>query len=196
MENRKLLIFTKNPIAGTVKTRISRVKGDDVALEVYQKLLQYTCQISMKVKAERTVFFNDHIESNGIWNENHFRKQMQVAGNLGLKMSAAFKNAFLSGCNKAVIIGSDCAEISENDIEQAFQLLDQSDFVIGPAVDGGYYLLGMKKFHKFIFENMPWSQEKLHAATVACISENGFDYRSLDTKSDIDYWEDWVKLGW
>lgn len=189
-----LLIFTKNPIPGTVKTRIGKEKGDDIAVAVYRQLLKYTRDVTQKFSGNKIVLFNEYLEEQGIWDQG-YSKEMQVPGNLGIKMAHAFQEA-LSNSKKVVIIGSDCAELTPQDISDAFLSLDQSDIVIGPATDGGYYLLGMKEFHKCIFENMPWSQSKLYEATIAIAHDNQLSVSSLDTKSDIDYWTDWEKLGW
>lgn len=194
-ERKELLVFTKNTVLGTVKTRIGKEKGDEIALKVYENLLTFTKEVVLKVDCHKTVFFNSFIEKEGIWDDKFFDKKLQVVGNLGMKMSAAFEDALKSN-SKAIIIGSDCAEISSETITRAFEQLESYDVVIGPATDGGYYLLGMKKYHKFIFDNMPWSHEKLFEATSQVIEHHKLTLKILDMKSDIDYWKDWEKLGW
>jgi rSAM/selenodomain-associated transferase 1 len=188
------MIFTKNPILGTAKTRIGKVKGDELALEIYKRLLLYTKELTAPLSCKKVVYFNKHIELHGIW-DDRFEKRIQVKGDLGDKMGAAFKEEFEIS-EKVLIIGSDCAELTEDDITRAFQLLEENDFVFGPAADGGYYLLGMVQFHSFLFENMPWSEEGLLEESIKKIENRGLSYQLLPTKSDIDYWEDWEKLNW
>ena len=110
-------------------------------------------------------------------------------------MSAAFQEEFVDS-TKVIIIGSDCAELSSEDIEAAFSKLRDHDVVFGPAEDGGYYLLGMNAMHEELFHEMPWSQEGLLEETLRKTSALGLSHYELPTKSDIDYWEDWEKLGW
>ncbi len=193
--SRKLLIFTKNLIPGTVKTRISVVKGDQIALKVYQKLLEYTNQITKEIDCDKIVFFNNYIEKNGIWDDSIFEKKMQAPGNLGMKMATAFENELNNNC-KVLLIGSDCPNLNKEIVEEAFNALENHDVVIGPAEDGGYYLIGMKKFQSFIFDGMPWSENDLFDKTIKKLQQNKQKTYILDAKSDVDFWEDFEKLGW
>jgi len=106
-------------------------------------------------------------------------------------MQHAFQSSFDEGIEKVIIIGTDCAEINTQDIEKAERLLDNNEVVIGPALDGGYYLLAMRNMHNCIFENKPWSTERLFELTTNELEEKGISYALLDPKSDIDYEEDW-----
>ena len=192
----RLLIFTKNPILGTAKTRIGKVKGDVVALDIYRRLLKYTRDLVISLDVKKIVFFNQFIEEDGIWSDKSFGRKLQVEGDLGMKMSTAIMNEFSEGAQKVIIIGSDCADLCENDITRAFEQLDSHQVVIGPAVDGGYYLLGMDRYYPELFKNKPWSAENLLEETIAELENNKLGFYLLDEKSDIDYWEDWLKLGW
>ncbi|WP_235296449.1 TIGR04282 family arsenosugar biosynthesis glycosyltransferase [Portibacter marinus] len=192
----KLIIFVKNAIPGTAKTRIGRIKGDDVAMKVYQRLLTYTRDLVKDLQVQKIVFYNKYIEHDGFWANHLFSKKLQVEGDLGQKMAHAFFNEFNEKVTSVVIIGSDCAELKEKDVKKAFQILENKDVVIGPAQDGGYYLLGMNEYYPELFEDKPWSQEDLLKETLATLDERGLTYELLDEKSDIDYWEDWIQLGW
>ncbi len=197
MSKNVLMVFVKNAIPGTAKTRIGRVKGNDVAMKIYLKLLTYTRDTIQGLSSIRkVVLFNKHIETDGIWSSDVFSRRMQITGDLGEKMEAAFRQEFEAGAQKVVIIGSDCADLEDVDIQDAYARLDQNDVVLGPAEDGGYYLLGMTSMHDFLFRDMPWSTEELLPQTCSRISEKDLTYSLLTVKSDIDYWEDWVKLGW
>lgn len=195
--SKRLLIFTKNPIPGTVKTRIGREKGHETAVLVYKKLLEYTRDVALALDAvPTTVYFNKEIIKEGIWSGSRFDRRLQVEGDLGKKMAAAFKENFQQGEDKLILIGSDCAEIKAQEIQEAFDYLDDYDVVLGPALDGGYFLIGMKKMHLSLFENMPWSSDSLLIETEKVLNSNKLGYVLLETKSDIDFWEDWEALGW
>jgi len=190
MNDRQLLIFTKNPELGKCKTRLAATVGDETALNVYQQLLDHTVRFSKKVLADKCVYYSNSIQNDDRWNEAYFDKKQQNKGNLGQKMVAAFKASFDAGYQKVVIIGSDCAEINEEDIHAAFIALDTNDVVIGPALDGGYYLLGMRKFIPALFKDKSWSTPHLINETIATLKDQSLSFSLLAQKSDIDYEND------
>lgn len=189
MATEHLLIFVKNPVPGTVKTRIARTVGDEQAVLVYRNLLAYTQQITRSLTCHRVVYYGDFINESDGW--NGYDKAQQTGQDLGERMLNAFREQIELGAGKAVIIGSDCFDITTDHIERAFRVLDVADVVIGPATDGGYYLLGMKQLHPFLFENMPWSQPELRQLTELAILQNGLTFERLDELTDIDEWSDY-----
>lgn len=191
-----LLIFIKNPIKGRAKTRLAATVGDDEALRIYLELLKHTRNIATEIDAHRNLFYSHFINENDEWNNPDFDKQLQIEGDLGKKMAAGFQTAFEKGATKVVIVGSDCATLTKEIIDSAFAKLETNDFVIGPAVDGGYYLLGMKAFTPEVFQNIAWSTEAVFPQTINFIKNKNKTYALLPTLSDIDYEEDWVKYGW
>jgi glycosyltransferase A (GT-A) superfamily protein (DUF2064 family) len=96
----------------------------------------------------------------------------------------------------ALLIGSDCAQLKISHIEYAFEVLKEKDVVIGPSLDGGYYLIGMKKCHQSLFTDIEWSTENVLSQTLEKIDSEGLSFGLLEQLSDIDEWEDWVKYGW
>lgn len=186
-----LLIFIKNPELGKAKTRIAQTVGDKKALEVYQELLEHTCIITSKVAAKKQLYYSQFIDYQDGWSAETFQKHLQTKGDLGDRMQEAFRQAFQRN-SKVVIIGSDCADLTTDLMEQAFQALDEHDFVVGPATDGGYYLLGMNAFHPEVFANMEWSSEKVLPDTLATIERNHWNVHLLPALTDIDHWSDWV----
>lgn len=192
--NKALLIFIKNAKKGQVKTRLAASVGEDKALKIYRALMKHTREVALAVDAQRLLFYSQEIVEDE-WSYNHFQKAIQQGADLGARMDAAFQQA-LAQYSKAVIIGSDCASLTPAIVESAFSLLDQHPFVIGPAMDGGYYLLGMRQIESHLFKAMPWSTEKVLEETKRRISEKGHSYGLLPTLSDIDYWEDWQNYGW
>ena len=187
-----LLIFIRNPQLGKVKTRLARTLGDVEALRIYKILLEKTHAAALGCEAERCLFYSDFVDEQDGWSPAFFQKKVQNSGDLGQRMQSAFQQAFESGAQKSVIIGSDCPELSGVVLQRAFDLLDEADFVIGPVPDGGYYLLGMKALESSVFQNIEWSTESVRAKTVAKILAAGKTYALLPMLSDVDTEEDWL----
>lgn len=183
-----LIIFTRKPEKGKVKTRLAQGVGDDKALKVYIYLLKHSAKITANVNAHQQVWYTNSIERNDIWNDGIFEKLVQCEGDLGNKMQFAFEENFKKGFNKVIIIGTDLLDINSEDIEKAFQLLDKHEVVIGPAEDGGYYLLGMKSIIPELFLNIDWSTEHVLEQTLDCLTNKTFAL--LDQRNDIDYKDD------
>ena len=190
--NRGLIIFLRAPELGKVKTRLAATVGDVKALTIYQTLTEIALDVSAKVAALRLLYFYPYVDKEiASAHSPGFRCLVQKGSDLGEKMSHAFDEC-LKQCDKAVIIGTDCPYIQPELIEEAFLSLDQVDIVIGPAIDGGYYLLGMKKFHQSIFTDVPWSTDRVLEETLKRIEKKGLRYLLLATLSDIDLEEDWI----
>jgi len=188
-----LLIFTRNPELGKAKTRLAKTVGDETALEIYKFLLERTKQIASEVKsADKAVYYSVKIRENDIWNANTFQKHQQVGEDLGIRMLNAFKNGFEAGYQKVLIIGSDLYDLSSTNIEKAFAALDENDVVIGPAEDGGYYLLGMNSLQEKVFKNKEWGTETVRKDTLTDLNHK--KVKLLAFKNDIDVYEDIIDI--
>lgn len=183
-----LLIFTRNPELGKAKTRLAKTVGDETALEIYKFLLQKTRDVSLKVTSDKAVYYSVKIRANDIWDDEIYQKYKQNGEDLGLRMKNAFKDGFNSGYQKVIIIGSDLYNLSSKNIENAFTELNNNDVVIGPALDGGYYLLGMNSLQEKIFENKDWGKETVRKDTLKNLKDK--KVKLLDLKNDIDVYED------
>lgn len=181
-----LMVFIKNPTLGNVKTRLAKTIGDEKALQIYFILLDHTQKVAKRVKANKAVFYSDFINNNDEWKKNGFIQLLQKGDDLGIKMTNAFSKAFNMGYKKVTIIGSDCLELNENIIENAFKLLDEHEVVMGPARDGGYYLLGMRNFYPTLFINKTWSKENVLLDTLLDLSNLDLSFKLLPTLSDVD----------
>jgi len=190
-----LPIFIKNPEKGRVKTRLAQTVGDDMALKIYLALLEHTQKIALAIDANRLLFYSQFIDEEDQWSNADFQKKMQASGDLGNRMMMAFRQA-LAQHQKVVIIGSDCASLTIEIVEKAFELLEAVDYVVGPAKDGGYYLLGMKENSPALFEDMIWSTDQVFPTTIKRIKASNKKYALLPELSDIDYEEDWKTYGW
>lgn len=188
MSKNALIVFTRNPELGKCKTRLAKVIGDKNALEVYKHLLQHTANVSLNVEASRYVFYSETINKNDFWNNNHFYKKLQNGNNLGERMQNAFEELFKLNYEKVIIIGSDLLDLNKTIIENAFKKLDNHDFTIGPAKDGGYYLLGMKKSHPSVFDIKDWGTKTVYKQTISKLIDNSVYV--LEILNDIDYVED------
>lgn len=188
---RFLIIFVKNPIAGKVKTRIARTVGDDEALRIYRILLEMAKATALGVDAERLLCYSDEVIEDDAWSPLFFRKEKQADGDLGQRMAAAFARAFALGAEKALIVGSDCPDLSAAIVRQAYDALDAADVCMGPTLDGGYYLLGMKRPCVALFEDVAWSTEKVADQTRQKVAAAGLKLAELPLLNDIDEEKDW-----
>ena len=191
MATQHLIIFVKNPIPGTVKTRVARTVGHQKATDVYRHLLQHTQDVTRSGPWQKTVYYGDFINPADGW--NGYARALQTGADLGQRMANAFGECFTAGAKQVVIIGSDCLSIGPAHIQAAFEALSQTDVVIGPATDGGYYLLGMSRLHTYLFENMPWSEPQLGAQTRQAIQAHGQTLTLLEELTDIDEWVDYER---
>ncbi|OIN58167.1 TIGR04282 family arsenosugar biosynthesis glycosyltransferase [Arsenicibacter rosenii] len=189
MTDEHVIIFVKNPVPGTVKTRIARTVGNDQATTVYRHLLRHTQALASQLTVRPVVYYGDFINPDDGW--NGYPKHLQTGDDLGQRMLHAFREQFEAGATRVVIIGSDCLDITPAHIGQAFEALNDHDVVIGPAMDGGYYLLGMRAPFAFVFENKPWSQPELLPLTLAELTKQKITYTLLEYLSDIDEWADY-----
>ena len=183
-----LIIFTRNPELGKCKTRLAKTIGDEAALNIYKYLLNHTATISKDVNADKFVFYSENIIEKDLWKDDVFNKNLQTGNDLGERMDHAFKQLFQSHYKKVIIIGSDLLDLKPRDIETAFELLNNNDVVIGPAKDGGYYLLGMNRLHSNLFKNKKWGTSTVLNDTLKDIQNSTFVL--LKELNDIDTFED------
>ena len=190
-----LLIFIKNLQVGQVKTRLAATVGDQKAYNVYQQLLALTKSTADQLSCYRQLWYSQFVDENDDWESTAYNKKLQQGNDLGERMKFAFANAFEAGFERAVIIGSDCAELQPKHISKAFRSLYNYDLVIGPSQDGGYYLLGMNTLHPQLFDDMEWSTSSVYQDTIRRIESLSLSYKNLPTLNDIDTEEDLRESG-
>lgn len=181
-----IILFTKNPELGKVKTRLATTIGDEKALAIYKKLLQHTREIVTPLEVDKILFYSDTIIQNDNWSTAIFMKKVQVGNDLGERMNHAFQMVFNLGYESACIIGSDCYELNTTIIAEAFESIKRKNMVIGPTFDGGYYLLGMNKLHSSIFKNIEWSTETVFDDTMKEVENLNLSSHILTKLTDID----------
>lgn len=197
---KKLIIFIKAPIPGKVKTRLAKDIGNTNAAIIYKAMVN-DLRNNLAGCQEKIVFFLNELsysrefffEQNSYLKANSNIFHQQTGKNLGEKMANAFINTFNLGSDLVLLIGSDIPHISDELIRQYFVHLENHQIVIGPAKDGGYYLIGFQQdaFCHDIFRNISWSTDKVFQQTLTKIRKNkltcyiGPVYRDLDTLSDL-----------
>jgi uncharacterized protein len=192
-----LVIFVKNARRGHVKTRLASSLGKDKALSIYLALCERVRNVCLGFSGKCYVYYSEYIPPEpDVWEDDFFikRKQYPVA-DLGLRMQAAF-NELLPVHSSVRLIGTDIPHLSNDLLEESILLLKNTDVILGPSDDGGYYLIGMKKTNEFLFNNMTWSVDTVLSETIQRISRNNATYHLLKTLPDIDTADDWEKHGW
>ena len=192
MENPALLLMVKNPIPGKTKTRLAADVGHDRALEIYAELTRHTReQASGLTGITRYLYYSDFVDTADAWPSEAYIKLVQVGAGLGERMSVAFQRAFDRGHDRVVIIGSDCPGLTTDLLRESISALARHDLVIGPATDGGYYLLGLRHPQPGLFSNMPWSTDSVAAETLRRARVQALRVKELPTLSDVDRLADW-----
>ena len=194
MNEKVLLIFVRNPEIGKVKTRLAATVGDENALVVYKALLDFTKQITQKLPCRKVLYYAGNIAENDSWPNEIYDKALQVEGDLGTKMQTAFSEAFQAGGKQVVLIGSDCYELGPEILDEAFERLKTNQAVIGPATDGGYYLLGFSAPNHSVFQNKRWSTNTVFQDTVNDFEKQGLSWWALPELNDVDEEKDLGEL--
>lgn len=181
-----LIIFAKNPEAGKVKTRLAATLGNEEALAIYRQLLSHTVSVTEDLTVHKFVFYSSHIDQNDVWDSKKYYKEIQQGNDLGERMQHAVGSIFQKGYDKVVIIGTDCPGLSAEIIINAFAYLQSHNLAIGPAEDGGYYLLGMKKMHRELFDGILWSTSTVLSTTMKKATALQITYSLLPVLQDVD----------
>lgn len=177
---------------GKCKTRLAATVGAETALEIYTFLLEHTVKVTKDLPLDKQVYYSEEIWDNDVWDPKYFGKELQQGIDLGERMYTAFEKGFKQGYKKICIIGSDLFDIAENDILQAFETLDSNTYVVGPAEDGGYYLLGMTVCNSALFQDKAWGTGNVLKHTLENLKNEKFTL--LPQRNDVDLYEDIVDI--
>jgi uncharacterized protein len=181
-----LIIFYRNPEIGKVKTRLAATLGDSAALAIYLYIAAHTKSITQHLPVDKAVYYSHYIDTEDNWQNTIYQKYLQTGADLGERMANAFTQGFQSGYRSICIIGTDCFELTSGIIDEAFVRLRIYDTVVGPARDGGYYLLGMNEYHPELFTNKLWSTNSVCDDTVQDFVALGLKYHKLPALTDVD----------
>ncbi|MFC1570687.1 TIGR04282 family arsenosugar biosynthesis glycosyltransferase [Candidatus Omnitrophota bacterium] len=191
-----LIIFAKEPEKGKVKTRLEEAFTQKECVELYKAFLKDTLKLVECVKAdEKILAYESSGEASYLKGISEGLKMYrQVGSDLGERMHNAFCEASSNGSSKIVIIGSDSPTLSPSLVDEAFEKLEESDIVIGPTSDGGYYLIGLKNPWTGLFKDVEWSTERTLEDTLRNLKEAGKNAYMLSEDHDIDSPEDlkWI----
>ena len=193
--SRALILFIKNPLLGKVKTRLAATMGDEKALRIYEALLAHTREVALQTPVDRYVYYGDYINEADDWAPGLFIKKIQRGEDIGARMSNAFSEV-LSERDGAILVGGDIPGLRPDILQEALEQLSSHDFVIGPAEDGGYYLIGMRAFEPAVFQGINWSTSAVFSGTIHAIQRLGKSFHCLPLLADVDVEEDWGRYGW
>ena len=187
--NQLLIVFIKDSSKYPVKTRLKTSIGKNKSIWVYNQILKKTALVLKNIKTDIAVFhYNSIISKNPFKNFSKWNK-IQIGENLGKKISNAFNWGFEKGYKKIIIIGSDLWDLNEEIINTGFIELNKNKVVIGPSIDGGYYLLGLNKKMPKIFEGIKWGTQSVLAETLKLLEHEPYILPELN---DIDTFEDLI----
>jgi uncharacterized protein len=194
-DSTRLIVFLKAPRPGHVKTRLGQSLGADAACAAYRTLAGALFdQLAGLNWVELCFTPDDALPAVAPWLRGDWRAAAQGRGELGTRLVRAFERHFVAGAKRVLIIGSDCPWVTKGDIRNAAAALVDADVVLGPATDGGYWLVGLNKPRPQLFAGIDWSTERVLAQTLARAEGLGLQTALLRELSDVDTEEDWRRF--
>jgi len=188
----KLVIFLRAPQTGGAKSRLAQKLGTRAAIDIYKTLLELLLTSLAPIEPVELCFTPDNAAAESLpWLQPGWTLAPQGEGDLGQRLNRAVEQSFKAQHQHVAIIGSDCPLVTVADIESAWKSLQNHDVVIGPARDGGYWLIGLNARHPELFENIPWSTSAVLQTTLDRVRGAGLKFECLRTLVDIDTPEDW-----
>lgn len=191
-----IIVFARYPEAGRCKTRLAAGLGTAAALAVYQALLRHTVEVVGQCPGRKVLCVDppERARDGGDWAPGMDLYLPQADGDLGKRMSCAVEQRFDAGATRVLLLGCDCPQISKDSVISSLAALEDHDVVLGPTEDGGYYLLGLKGRHPFLFQGIPWSTEEVLEKTLNILKFHSLSYLLRDTLSDVDTLEDYHRV--
>jgi len=192
-----LLYFVKYPTPGKVKTRLAKTVGEQEAARLYGELAGKTLEVIASLY-QRNIFdlvivYDPSEKSEDIkrWLSLSCEYLPQCGGGLSERLKHAFGEAFQKGAKRVMALGSDTLGLRTDIIQQGFEALHSIDVVVGPAEDGGYYLIGLSDFQPKLFEGIAWSTSGVLSQTYKTINDLRLSYQTLSQLQDLDE----IKIG-
>jgi uncharacterized protein len=195
----KLIVFTRYPVPGITKTRLIKDIGANGAADVHKKLTENIIDQIKELQNKRELscevcYTGGNLEEIQTWLGNDLTYTEQVKGDLGERMHSSITRAINTGNKKVLVIGTDITDPVTGYIEKAFSALDEKDIILGPTLDGGYWLIGMKRAVN-IFDGVNWGTETVLARTLELIKQQGLTPLLLPEINDIDTVDDLIRCG-
>jgi len=193
MSESALVVFLKHPRPGAVKTRLAAAIGAEAAAGLYRALAEQVLEATTPTAGdyERLVFFDppESLPEMRDWLPG-VRLMAQSGHDLGARMADAFARAFARGARRVAIVGTDAPGVSRATVRAALSALDAADVVIGPAADGGYYLIALRAPGPGLFAGIEWSTPDVREQTLARAAAAGLSVRELKHLRDVDTLDD------
>ncbi|MGP1375440.1 MAG: TIGR04282 family arsenosugar biosynthesis glycosyltransferase [Almyronema sp.] len=190
-----LIVFTRYPTPGQTKTRLISALGEMGAADLQRQMTEHTlkqvqaCQRMRSLTVE-ICFTGATQTAMQAWLGSQWCYRLQGAGDLGDRLLRAFERAAKTGCRRTVAIGIDCPGLNANCLNQAFEQLGDRDLVLGPATDGGYYLIGLQQPQPTLFKAISWGTSAVLSQTVAAATQAALSIAYLEVLQDVDYPQD------
>ncbi len=190
-----LILFSRYPEPGKTKTRLIPVFGNSGAAELQRRMTEHTLNTIKNFLKENPIMFNVYYEGGNSekmrqWLGEDINFNRQCRGDIGLRMAKAFKESFSRGYKRVVLVGTDCPKLRPIVFKKAFEALRNSDVVFGPATDGGYYLIGLKRMVLPLFYGVPWSTDGVLKRSMEIARSMGLKVSLIETLSDVDRADD------
>jgi rSAM/selenodomain-associated transferase 1 len=190
-----LILFTRCPEPGRVKTRLIPALGAERAADLHARMVKHTLRSAHHARQSRPIdvevwFAGGTVTSMQSLFGSGECYRTQTDGDLGARLTATFRSGFDRRCERIVAIGTDCPALSALELTAAFDALDDHDVVLGPARDGGYYLIGLRRTADCLFEGVSWSTDAVLRQTLEIAREAGLSCTLLTMLDDVDRPED------
>jgi rSAM/selenodomain-associated transferase 1 len=180
-----VVVFAREPLPGRVKTRLAAAIGEGAAASVYAALLERTVAVAAGTDFDLVVSYAE--APSPAWTADLTQRwEVQRGGDLGERMRDAFDRRFGEGRECVVVVGSDCPPLQQEHLADAADALENVPVVIGPATDGGYWLVAQRRPGRDLFSGIPWSSPNTMDATRERLATLAVDWVELDEFYDID----------
>ena len=197
MDRTSLNIFAKAPVPGTVKTRMSPPLSPAQCLRLHRALVNHTLARMRPLIASGleaclclTGTLQEALEQAGRMEARGFGVDVQRGAHLGERLSHALTTRFNQGFPKVIFVGTDCPSLGSKTVRDAVRALDRQEVVIGPAQDGGYYLIGFAACLPEILQGIPWGTPAVHETTLDRLRRRGAGWKLLERQADLDTFGD------
>lgn len=191
----QLVVLTRYPEVGTTKTRLIPRLGAERAADLQRQMTEYVINSIRPLQQQVALSMEVHFSGGSLqqmqnWLGRELTYCPQISGDLGQRLQQIFGHGFQHGLERIVIIGADCPQITAAHLRQAFHQLHRHDAVLGPAEDGGYYLVGLSRTCAPLFHNIAWGTERVLEQTLAAAANHHVSSALLETLCDVDRPED------
>ena len=193
---KSIALFARRPVPGQAKTRLSPSLPPELAAILYRGMLADALSVAQEAGTDRIALYwtGDTAEVPAFDIPAGVDIRVQAGADLGERLTSAFADLVGSPGDRAVAIGADCPDLDPATVREAFAALDQHDVALGPASDGGYYLIGLRRRAPELFRGVSWGTDRVLAETLQGAAREGLSVHSLDTLSDLDTPEDLVRF--